>query len=132
MVCIISAKFQSLREKCPNTEFLLVCIFLYSVQIQENTDQKNSIFEHFSRSECWFSCYRVKFKVSRIITADFSDVNRKFFRFFWSVMSTKSYWFQILIPVWKISKYGVSSGLYFPAFWLITKNDSVNLRIQLQ
>ena len=29
-----------LREKCPNTEFFLVRIFLYSVQIQENTDQK--------------------------------------------------------------------------------------------
>ena len=30
----------TLREKCPNTEFFLVCIFLYSVRIQENTDQK--------------------------------------------------------------------------------------------
>ena len=38
-----------LREKCPNMEFFLVCIFLYSdwirrslylVRIQENTDQK--------------------------------------------------------------------------------------------
>ena len=27
-----------LREKCPNTELFLVRIFLYSVQIQENTD----------------------------------------------------------------------------------------------
>ena len=31
----------SLREKCPNTEFFLVLTFLYSVRIQENTDQKN-------------------------------------------------------------------------------------------
>ena len=37
----------TLREKCPNTELFLVRIFLYlrskslySVQIQENTDQK--------------------------------------------------------------------------------------------
>ena len=30
----------SLREKCPNTELFLVHIFLYSVRIQENTDQK--------------------------------------------------------------------------------------------
>ena len=30
----------ALREKCPNTEFFLVRIFLYSVQIQENTDQE--------------------------------------------------------------------------------------------
>ena len=31
----------SLREKCPNTEFFLVLDFLFSVRIQENTDQKN-------------------------------------------------------------------------------------------
>ena len=30
-----------LREKCPNTEVCLVRIFQYSVQMQENTDQKN-------------------------------------------------------------------------------------------
>ena len=30
----------SLREKCPNTKFFLVRIFLYSVRIQENTDQE--------------------------------------------------------------------------------------------
>ena len=30
-----------LHEKYPNTEFFLVRIFLHSVQIQENTDQKN-------------------------------------------------------------------------------------------
>ena len=30
----------AMREKCPNTELFLVRIFLYSVQIQENTDQK--------------------------------------------------------------------------------------------
>ena len=29
----------ALREKCPNTEFFLVRIFLYSDWIQENTDQ---------------------------------------------------------------------------------------------
>ena len=26
--------------KCPNTELFLVCIFQYSVWMQENTDQK--------------------------------------------------------------------------------------------
>ena len=30
----------ALPEKCPNTEFFLVRIFLYSVQIQENADQE--------------------------------------------------------------------------------------------
>ena len=57
---------KSRREKCLNTEFLLVCIFPhldwygeirsispYSVQMRENTDQENSVFGHFSRSECY-------------------------------------------------------------------------------
>ena len=35
--------FFALREKCSNTEFFLV-------RIQENTDQKNFVFGHFSRS----------------------------------------------------------------------------------
>ena len=30
----------SLREKCPNTELFLTRVFVYSVWIQENTDQK--------------------------------------------------------------------------------------------
>ena len=30
----------SLRERCPNTEFSLVFIFLYSVWIQQNMDQE--------------------------------------------------------------------------------------------
>ena len=30
----------SLRKNCPNTEFSLVHIFLYSVRLQENTDQR--------------------------------------------------------------------------------------------
>ena len=32
------------REKCPNTEVSLVSIFLYSVQIQENADQKKTLY----------------------------------------------------------------------------------------
>ena len=31
----------TLRKKCPKTEVFLVCIFLYSVPIQKNTNQKN-------------------------------------------------------------------------------------------
>ena len=37
---IRTLKNKTLREKCPNTELFLVRIFLYSVRIQENTDQK--------------------------------------------------------------------------------------------
>ena len=33
-------RITTLREKCLNTEFFLVRIFLYSVQIQENTDHR--------------------------------------------------------------------------------------------
>ena len=39
-VCEVFFKL-TLREKCPNTGFFLVRIFLYSNWIQENTDQKN-------------------------------------------------------------------------------------------
>ena len=63
--------FFTLSEKCLNAEFFLVCTSLYSswirtftrtkyeyllrkysylVRIQENTDQKNSVYGHFSRS----------------------------------------------------------------------------------
>ena len=39
----------SMCGNCPNTKFCLVCIFLNSDWIQEDTDQKNSVFGHFSR-----------------------------------------------------------------------------------
>ena len=43
------------EKKCPNTEYFLVCILPYSEipQIGENTDQKNSVFGHFSKSD-WY------------------------------------------------------------------------------
>ena len=40
----------TLREKCPNTEFFLARIFLYSVRIQENKDQKKIRIWALSRS----------------------------------------------------------------------------------
>ena len=40
----------TLREKCANTVFFLVCIYPYLDWIRRNTDLKNSIFGHFSRS----------------------------------------------------------------------------------
>ena len=40
----------TLREKCPNTEFFLVCIFLYSLRIQKTMDQnKLRIWTHFTQ-----------------------------------------------------------------------------------
>ena len=39
-VYFLSDRNSSLREKFTNTELFLVRIFLHSIQIQENTDQK--------------------------------------------------------------------------------------------
>ena len=36
----MKCQIKALREKCPNMELFSVCIFLYSVGIQEDTDQK--------------------------------------------------------------------------------------------
>ena len=66
---ITYTKFQYLREKCPNTEFFLVRIFLYSVRIQENTDKKNSVFGHFSRSEYSFIMSLKGLSQSLVLTA---------------------------------------------------------------
>ena len=40
----------ALREKCPNTDFFLVRIFLYSVRYRKIQTRKNSVFGHFSHS----------------------------------------------------------------------------------
>ena len=49
------------REKCPSTEFFLVPIFLYSVRIQENTDQKKTPYlDDFSRSDKMFGMIKEK------------------------------------------------------------------------
>ena len=43
-----------LREKCPNTEFFLVGIFPYSVQMRENTDHtKLLIWTLFMQGTSW-------------------------------------------------------------------------------
>ena len=47
----LSSAWNALRENCPNAEFFLGSIYLYSVRIQENMGQKNSVFGHFSRSD---------------------------------------------------------------------------------
>ena len=54
---ILRKKYSTLREKCPNTEFFLVRIFLYSDCIQsecrEIRTRKNYVFGYFSRSPIW-------------------------------------------------------------------------------
>ena len=56
----------SLCEKCPNMEFFLVCIFLYSVQIQENKDQKKlCIRTLFTQCLCvWVPCLSINFDIN--------------------------------------------------------------------
>ena len=59
-----------LREKCPNTEFFLVSIFLYSIRIQENTDQKKlRIWTFFT--QCCF--YFTRLKASEISLQGFRN-----------------------------------------------------------
>ena len=47
-------RIQSLYEKCPNTIFFLLRIFLYSVRTQETTDQKKDRI--WSLSTQWIIC----------------------------------------------------------------------------
>ena len=62
----------ALRKNFPNMEFFwsvfsriwteygdLRSKYLYSVQIRENTDQKNFVFGHFSRSDDWIFCENI-------------------------------------------------------------------------
>ena len=51
----LSQAIPTLREKCPNTEFFVVRIFLYSDWIQENADQKIlCIWIPFTQCQCNF------------------------------------------------------------------------------
>ena len=54
------------------------------------------------------------------------DVNGLNFRFNWQ------FYFCFLCTAWKVSKYGVFSGLYFSAFGLNTGRYGVSLRIQAE
>ena len=42
----------TLRKKCPKAEFFLVCIFLYSVPIQKNTNQKFTLTIYYLHWKC--------------------------------------------------------------------------------
>ena len=50
----------TLREKCPNTEVFLVRISLYSVRMQENTDQKYLDTFHVVQKCTFSSCSYLK------------------------------------------------------------------------
>ena len=46
------------------------------------------------------------------------------------VDTEREQWHKICCTAWKVSKFGVFSGPYFPAFRLNTERYSVSLRIQ--
>ena len=65
-----------MRERCPDTEFFMVRIFSYSVQIRENTDQKNlhirtlfgqCAFLYFSAFPCFLQSAQAR-NVARTLT----------------------------------------------------------------
>ena len=72
--------FDSLLEKCPNTELFLVRIFLHSEWIRvslriqsecgKKRTRKNSVFGHFSRSDCLW-------KKSWILTSNSGSIIRE-------------------------------------------------------
>ena len=62
LVYIFIDIWYSLREECPNTEFFLVRIFLYSVRIQKNTDQtKLRILTVFTQWEALTRRFSIKY-----------------------------------------------------------------------
>ena len=124
---------QTPREKCPNTEFFLVRIFLYSVQIQENTDKKKlriwTLFKQWDAT-CGRILHEIALEKSAIkFSKIFSEVgicHSVICILFWTHSS------DVYLPftVWNVSKQGVFSGPYFPAFGLNTERSVVSLCIQ--
>ena len=54
----------TLHEKCPNMEFFLCRIFLYSVRIQENTDlRKLRIWKLFTQCQVVISLAKLQINV---------------------------------------------------------------------
>ena len=69
-----------------------------------------------------------------IIFWDFQDFLIYLEKYFWSLLNspnlTFNYFFAIVIIVWKVSKYRIISGPYFPVFGLNTEIYGVNICIQ--
>ena len=89
-----------------------------------------------NKLRCVFSFYAVVFKVllfliisaSRNANFPFSSTSSVNSVFLWKFFKAASTW--AIDLVWKVSKYGVLSGPYFPAFGLNTERYSVSLHIQ--
>ena len=76
--CILSILY-TLREKCPNTELFLVCVFPHSDWIRT---RNNSVFGHFSRSAYCLSRKILSMELyssSRYLPWKVENVSDKFF-----------------------------------------------------
>ena len=84
-----NSSFRKLAEKtCPNTEFFLVRIVLYSVRIQENTEQKKLriwtlftpwwIYRVNCDHYCYFTAQKMKFTIKDFF--NICDQIRRWFR----------------------------------------------------
>ena len=70
----------ALREKCPNTGFFLVRIFLYLDWILEKTDQKKlCIWTLFTQCDCWWKKKQFEKKLLNLDSRIFY-YRRKFLR----------------------------------------------------
>ena len=89
-----------LCEMCPNIELFLVrdsrvrteyretrSISPYSVRMQENTDQKNSVFGNFSRSALdWYCTQWTSLKHLQLL-----ELNTDILKFYWMKMMSQSF-----------------------------------------
>ena len=89
--------------ECPNTEFFLVRIFLYSVQIYENTHQKKLCIWTLFTSCMWFYWYHVLPESSAINYWDRPSLIKNIFSKTCTKNSIKIMWLK------KLSKIGSSS-----------------------
>ena len=109
--CMKSVHIRSFSDPCFPVFGPILCISPCSVWMWENTDQKNSEYGHFSCSDSEENCkHRSEYGFIRALYFD-SISTLKVFE--WNVYLLEVI---ILYTVWKVSKYGVFSGPYFPAF----------------
>ena len=114
---------KTLREKCLYPECFWPISFLirteyekirnispYSVWIQENTDQKNSEYGHFLRSESHQGLIKIKMALQN-----------------WRLYKEKFLKLKMYCTAWRVSIYRVISCPYFPAFGL-----NISIRILTQ
>ena len=100
-----------LHEECPNTELFLVRIFPYLGRIRKKTDQNKTRYSGtFHAVFGWFFQH---WAYPQVFTPEALPV-------LLHISRIKSFSPTISSTAWKMSKYGVFSGPYFPVFGLNT------------